>query len=617
MKIKFKYNYESIKEFKEKEIKDFSIFTGVNGSGKTHLLIGIKNGQIEVEGIRPRNIVYFDYFSFLMQEPSTATNSNEQTWRNQGRRKDASLWESDFDDSNPLHVMSQYGYASIQKKEAFWQQLQDENSLVRSQIIECDNQIKEYSKSRFHPYRNRFLSSEHEHVEKHRLIIGKISKIIRDFFLDNSDISSHQTILKEAVTEFAQILLSRSLRFLPEIKKADFNAIVLDGYPEYSLLNNLSTLFDEHQRKIIDALRAFEPKGDELVTEDEIKKLEEEAPWNIINAILKKFGLEHKVTKPDFKAKDILNNPNYSFSANLMVDDEIIDFSKLSSGEKILCTLAFTIFQENKSAFPELILLDEIDATLHPSTIEKLFDVIHSAFIKNGSKVIMATHSPSTIAHAPEGAIFEIKKGNVQDKIVEISKDDAINVLTDGFMSLEKGVTLLDSVAKIELSIFTEGNNIKYINKAIDLFIPELQGKVEVMENLQDRSGKKQLKTLFGFFEKMKHENKILFVWDCDCNCKEYKDLKESNNVFPFIFDKNEENKIASKGIENLFSEEFFQDFPDDFIVTVTKSRVERKSFNTDNKNKFFQLVCENGTKKSFVNFKPLCEKIKDILTPQ
>ncbi|MGU9977409.1 MAG: AAA family ATPase [Candidatus Oxydemutatoraceae bacterium WSBS_2016_MAG_OTU14] len=620
MKIKFKENHESIKEFKEKEIKDFSIFTGVNGSGKTHLLTGIEEGQIEVEGIEPRGIVYFDYLNFSMQGSYTATNSNELNWRVPYRSSRRSLRQSNFEGPNPLYIMSQYGYASIPKKEAFWQQLQDKNSLICSQITKYDNQIKKSLDFPLYPYNDEFSLGERiskrKHTKECKLARKKISEIICNFFLENSNINSNETILKKAATEFAQMLLSESMNFLSEIEKDDFNIIALDGYPEYSLLNNLSGFFNEHQRKIIDALQASERKGDELVTKDEIKKLEEEAPWNIINAIFKNFGMEHKVIKPDFKAKDILNNPSYSFSTNLIIDNQIIDFNKLSSGEKILCALAFTIFQENKSAFPELILLDEIDATIHPSTMKELFDVIHNVFIKNGSKVIMATHSPSTIAHAPEDAIFEIKKGNVQNKIVEISKKDAINILTSGFASFESGLTFLDSMARKELSILTEGNNVNYINKAIDLFIPELQDQIEVIETLQDISSKEQLKALFISFSRMQPKKKFLFVWDCDCNCKTYRDLEESSNIFPFIFSQNKENNIASNGVENLFSEE---SFPKEFYKIIQDPELdsETKNFKGNKKAEFFQHACKEGTKESFVNFKPLCEKIKNILTPQ
>ena len=38
MKLGFKEKYKSIHNFDEINIKDFSVFLGINGSGKTHLL---------------------------------------------------------------------------------------------------------------------------------------------------------------------------------------------------------------------------------------------------------------------------------------------------------------------------------------------------------------------------------------------------------------------------------------------------------------------------------------------------------------------------------------------------------------------------------------------------
>jgi len=56
------------------------------------------------------------------------------------------------------------------------------------------------------------------------------------------------------------------------------------------------------------------------------------------------------------------------------------------------------------------LLLDEVDASLHPSMIKNLLDVIEKIFLKNGCKVILATHSPTTVALAPEESIYEISK---------------------------------------------------------------------------------------------------------------------------------------------------------------------------------------------------------------
>lgn len=49
-------------------------------------------------------------------------------------------------------------------------------------------------------------------------------------------------------------------------------------------------------------------------------------------------------------------------------------------------------------AFPDILLLDELDASLHPSMIKNMIGVIEDIFLEQGIKVILVTHSPSTIA---------------------------------------------------------------------------------------------------------------------------------------------------------------------------------------------------------------------------
>ena len=50
-----------------------------------------------------------------------------------------------------------------------------------------------------------------------------------------------------------------------------------------------------------------------------------------------------------------------------------IEYQNLSSGEKVLLTLSLFILQRSLSEkFPKILLLDEIDATLHPSLCKNL-----------------------------------------------------------------------------------------------------------------------------------------------------------------------------------------------------------------------------------------------------
>ena len=192
------------------------------------------------------------------------------------------------------------------------------------------------------------------------------------------------------------------------------------------------------------------------------------------------------------------------------------------------------------------------------------------------------------------------------NRIVKADKEESLRILTEGYATLEEGLKLADELGDKELHIFSEGNNIEYIEKAAAFFLGNLKGKIEVVKNIEDMTGGNQLKILFDFFSRVDHRSKVLFIWDWDKE-KSVKGLKETCNTFKFVFDKNEESR--KPGIENLFAVEkaskFYDNKPkrdDDAVVPIL------------NKDRLKRYMISKGTRKDFKNFEPLFDKIKDIL---
>lgn len=74
-----------------------------------------------------------------------------------------------------------------------------------------------------------------------------------------------------------------------------------------------------------------------------------------------------------------------------MDEGTIIELPQLSSGEKQLLIILFTVFlMENE---PFLLLMDEPEISLHIEWQQQLIDVIYG--INPNSQLIIATHSPS------------------------------------------------------------------------------------------------------------------------------------------------------------------------------------------------------------------------------
>ena len=202
-----------------------------------------------------------------------------------------------------------------------------------------------------------------------------------------------------------------------------------------------------------------------------------------------------------------------------------------------------------------------------------------------------------------------ISVGLKRNRIEKKSRNEALSILTEGFATLEESLLLFDEVIKNHISIVTEGKNTIYLKRALS--IAGLAGEITIIEGVESISGKTQLKTLFDFFLRVPHTNKVLFVWDCDA---QYHQLLESNNTFPFVFPTNSSNNIAKSGIENLFPNTLF----DSFVKTITSSKGEViKQFDETRKRDFEDYVMNNASANDFINFEPLVERIRFLLKPE
>ena len=113
----------------------------------------------------------------------------------------------------------------------------------------------------------------------------------------------------------------------------------------------------------------------------------------------------------------------------------------LSSGERTLLAIAMTLYTGSKLGeaieLPRVLLLDEADASLHPSMVKSLLQVVREVFVGTyGVKVIMTTHSPTTVALAPEEALYTMRRSPSPRLRFAASRDEALNSLTVGLSTL-------------------------------------------------------------------------------------------------------------------------------------------------------------------------------------
>lgn len=574
MILKFKQIHKSISQFNNVELADLTILTGYNGSGKSHILESIKSGNSIIDNIPYSEIVLFDYKTFFLE--------NEAAFNNQQLN---------------------------QEKQSAWQKFnQNTNPNIKGNFISNKTQLgaDNYQKILNIADGKPFLS-----LRKNDFDDDALFQLYKSYKQRMHNFFSNDRIKNTAEAKGLKSLAYRITNTVDELTEDEF----FDYYTPIILKNDflpsqIGKLFLDYWYKyqMFEYKRTRENKNyDSEKFTTEFEKIHGPRPWVLITEILKSFNSFHySINNPE----DILIEPyrTRTFSLTLKHNTKGIDipFANLSSGEKILFSLVLSIYKSvGDKIFPSAILLDEIDASLHPSQIQNLLNVVNEVFInQNNVKVIIATHSPTTIALADESNIYVVNREG-QNRIEKQTKQEALKILSEGFITLDEGLQIFDQFSKKELTIFTEGNNISFIEKAIEIFAPELISSIDIVTNLKDRTGKNQLKTLFDFFTKMPHTNKVLFIYDCDVSTN----IKTVNETYGFIFAKNSENNKVKKGIENLFAENLFKK---EFYPQKEKDDGGMQS--SLDKPKFEKSILDNATIEIFAKFKPMIDKIKEIL---
>jgi len=194
--------------------------------------------------------------------------------------------------------------------------------------------------------------------------------------------------------------------------------------------------------------------------------------------------------------------------------------------------------------------------------------------------------------------LIEDIKNILDSKIIEVKKSIARD-------SLEE----YSNESKNVIEVYSEGNNNIYLNKAKEFFYPNMN------VDFRCYGGKNELQRHFKIMTKNKTKTKTIFVFDCDAET-EHKDCEsnKTDKMKPLIIPRNKRNVKVSSGIENLFERKLFdKKFYIEKKVTL-KDGGSNLNFSL-NKEKFCEFICkERNSKNDFINFKPLLEKIQEII---
>jgi ABC-type nitrate/sulfonate/bicarbonate transport system ATPase subunit len=158
-------------------------------------------------------------------------------------------------------------------------------------------------------------------------------------------------------------------------------------------------------------------------------------PWEFVNEALAAAEFEYRVVPPENKLMK-----DYHVKVKALNTNTQLELNDLSSGERtILRTVLWFYNSKHTNIFPKLFLMDEPDSHLHPSMTRQFLDVLKTVLVDQYKvRIIFSTHSPSTVALAPEESIFVMSKE--QPRIRRpASKAEAIGLLTSGLVIVSPG----------------------------------------------------------------------------------------------------------------------------------------------------------------------------------
>lgn len=197
---------------------------------------------------------------------------------------------------------------------------------------------------------------------------------------------------------------------------------------DIDVTEGLSHVFMGYRFKALEAIEAGRPG------KDKDGSGLSQPPWEVVNEALKAAGFPYEVISPlNTRITD-----SYSLRLRDLSNGLIIDAIDLSSGEKVILQVVLWLFTAGKEGLmPRLLLLDEPDAHLHPSMTTQFLDVVVEVLVRrHGIRVIMTTHSPSTVALAPEGSVFKLDRGS--KKIVAAGQTEMVSILTAGLVTVSR-----------------------------------------------------------------------------------------------------------------------------------------------------------------------------------
>lgn len=429
--LKLKSKYKSLQQgFEWNDIPSFAVITGVNGVGKTQLLEVIKGrgerpderGIIQpiVREITSSNGPEFLVFSENTAQRGLSLNGLIEYVQNNDHRL------------LTIRVIDQ-NIRNCQNNIDRWQQQysQTTDKVTRLQV---ENNIKE-SEEQIRNYQNQKQNVNiFAYEEELRRIARKLGK--KEEELSENEIRKHAIDNFESLTtvdELTRFLTNENQRYMRRVTYLMENCQI----EEAKLLAS------------------------------------QERPYQTINRIFRQYGFDYFNMLDPFP-ENRKRNGEIRFEGK---ENEIVDYNSLSSGEQAIVQFVIWSYgQDFRGNRLNTMVLDEPDAHLHPSMCKMMVEIFSEMSAKKetgggGIRIIITTHSPSTVAFTPEGSLFVMQREADNKRIVRpTTTEEAVDILSDGIFTFSRAMskfTLLSSSTKHNL-VFVEGKtDVRHYTKAM------------------------------------------------------------------------------------------------------------------------------------------------------
>ena len=431
--LRLKSRYKSLQEgFEWNDIPSFAVITGVNGVGKTQLLEVIRgrSERGDSQGVMPN----------VVREITSSRGSENLIFGENSTQRRLSL--------NGLVDYFKNSDQRLARIRTLDQQINDYQRPISGWLQQCSQTTDKIERlqleNNIKSYNNQILNFQNQknsvyvfaYDEELKRIAQKLTKKVEDLTEDE--------IRQYAIDNF------ESLTTVDEL--AGFLANENQRY-----MRRVTYLSEIHQDKERDML------------------VSQERPYQTINRLFRQYGFDYFDMLNPFPI-DGKQNGEICFKGR---EGEIVDYNSLSRGEQAIVQFVIWSYgQDFRGNRLNTMVLDEPDAHLHSSMCKMMVEIFSELSAKKetgggGIRIIMTTHSPSTVAFTPEGSLFVMQRDVNNKRVVRpTTSEEAVEILSDGIFTFSRAMsnfTLLSSSSKNNL-VFVEGKtDVRHFTRAMQV----------------------------------------------------------------------------------------------------------------------------------------------------